>query len=187
MNEDLELVTEETRESMEKSLQHLEHELSKIRAGKANPRMLEDVRVEYYGTPTPLNQVANINAPDAKSLTVQPFEKNMLRPVEKAIIDSNLGLNPTNDGQMVRINLPPLTEERRRQLVKRAKEEAEQAKIAIRGARKEGNEQIKKMVKEGLSEDEGKEGEDHIQQLTNQYIKKVEETMATKEEEIMKV
>lgn len=187
MNEDVQLVLEEAEERMQKGLNHLNIELTKLRAGKANPQMLEDVRVEYYGAPTPLNQLANISAPDAKSLTVQAYEKNMLRPIEKAIMGANLGVTPSNDGQLIRINLPPLTEERRRQLVKRAKEEAEQCKIVIRSARKEANEEIKQMVKDGLSEDEGKEAEDSIQQLTNKFIKSVEETMDQKEQEIMTV
>lgn len=187
MNEEVELILEEADESMQKALQHLVQELSRLRAGKANPQMLEDVKVAYYGAPTPLNQLANVSAPDAKSLTVQPYEKSMLGPIEKAIMGANLGVNPSNDGQLIRINLPPLTEERRRQLVKRAKEEAEQGKVTIRAARKEANEHIKQMVKEGLSEDEGKEAETRIQQLTNQYIKKVDDTMEQKENEIMKV
>lgn len=173
--------------AMEKCLVHTGNELAKIRAGKAMPSMLDSVTVDYYGSHMPLTQVANINTPDARTIVVQPWEKSMLEPIEKAIQDANLGFNPQNDGSIIRINVPPLTEERRKQLVKNVKHEGEQAKISIRNIRKDINEKIKKLQKEGLSEDEAKDGESRVQQHTDSYIVKIDQLIAQKEKEIMTV
>jgi ribosome recycling factor len=169
---------------MEQAVSHLEKEMLNIRAGKANPIMLSTVKVEYYGTPTPLSQVANINTPDARTLTVQPWEKNLLADIEKAILIANLGFNPMNNGESVIINIPPLTEERRRDLAKLAKAESENAKIVIRAARKDANDEIKKSE---ASEDVQKNYEIDIQTLTDEFIKKVDEIFSLKEKEILTV
>ena len=169
---------------MNKALDRLEKELSKIRASKANPSMLDSVKVDYYGSPTPLSQVANVNTTDARTISVQPWEKNMLQEIEKAITNANLGFNPMNNGDLIIINVPPLTEERRRDLVKQAKAEAEDAKIGVRNARQEANKDIKGT---DLPEDTAKDAEASIQELTNQYSKKIEELLTVKEAEIMKV
>ena len=172
---------------MDKAIDHCESELQKIRAGKANPAMLDDIMVDYYGSPTPLIQVGNVNSPDARTLVVQPWEKSLLIPIEKAIKESNLGLNPQNDGVIIRINVPPLTEERRRDLVKKVKSEAETGKIAIRNIRKDANEKIRKLKTEGVSEDEMKTGEGEIQKLTDAYIIKVDHHSEAKEKDVMTV
>ncbi len=177
----------ETKALMDKAIDHCENELQKIRAGKASPAMLDDVYVDYYGTSTPLSQIGNVNTPDARTIVVQPWEKNMLGPIEKAIMEANLGLNPQNDGVIIRLNVPPLTEERRRDLVKKAKAEAETGKIAIRNLRKDANEKIRKLKAEGVSEDEMKVGEAEIQKLTDAYIIKVEQHSEAKEKDIMTV
>ena len=177
----------ETKALMDKAIDHCENELQKIRAGKASPAMLDDVYVDYYGTSTPLSQIGNVNTPDARTIVVQPWEKNMLGPIEKAIMEANLGLNPQNDGVIIRLNVPPLTEERRRDLVKRAKGEAETGKIAIRNLRKDANEKIRKLKAEGVSEDEMKTGEAEIQKLTDAYIIKVDQHSEAKEKDIMTV
>ena len=169
---------------MDKAIDHCEGELQKIRAGKANPAMLDDISVDYYGTPTPLSQVGNVNTPDARTIVVQPWEKSLLAPIEKAIKEANLGLNPQNDGVIIRINVPPLTEERRRDLVKKVKAEAETGKIAIR---KDANEKIRKLKSEGVSEDEMKTGEGEIQKLTDSYIVKVDQHAEAKEKDVMTV
>jgi ribosome recycling factor len=169
------------------SIAHLEKEFLNIRAGKATPQMLGGVFVDYYGSQTPLSQVANINVPDARTITVTPWEKNMLHPIEKAIMIANLGFNPMNNGDNIIINVPALTEERRRDLVKQAKAEAEDAKIGIRNARKDANTDIKKLEKDGTSEDVCKTAEDDVQKLTDSFIRKIEEHLAIKEAEIMKV
>ena len=187
MTEDLSFILEEARESMKKAINHLETELIKIRAGKANPTMLDGIMADYYGNPTPINQVANISAMDARTLTVQPWEKNMLQPIERAIIAANIGINPQNDGNSIRLYLPPLTEERRKELVKRCNAEGEQAKIAIRNIRRDSIEQIKKLEKEGLSEDAAKDAEADMQELTNNYISIIEKHLAAKDKEIMSV
>lgn len=173
--------------SMKKAIDHFESELVKIRAGKANPTMLDGITVDYYGNPTPINQVGNLSAVDARTLTIQPWEKNMLQPIERAIIAANIGINPQNDGNIIRIFLPPLTEERRKELVKRSNAEGEQAKIAVRNIRRDAIEQIKKAQKDGLSEDVAKDGENAVQDLTNDYISLVEKHLLTKEKEIMSV
>ena len=172
---------------MEKAIAHADNELNKIRAGKASPSMLDDVMVEYYGTPTLLSQVGSVNTPDARTIVVQPWEKSLLGPIEKAIMEANLGLNPQNDGVIIRINVPPLTEERRRDLAKKAKAEAETGKIAIRNIRKDANEKIKKLKTEGASEDEIKVGEAEVQKLTDAYIVKVDQLSEAKEKDIMTV
>ncbi|NNT70792.1 ribosome recycling factor [Flavobacterium sp. IMCC34852] len=185
--EEIEFILDSTKESMNGSIAHLEKEFLNIRAGKASPQMLGGVFVDYYGSQTPLSQVANINVPDARTITITPWEKSMLHPIEKAIMIANLGFNPMNNGDNIIINVPALTEERRRDLVKQAKAEAEDAKIGIRNARKDANTDIKKLEKEGTSEDICKTAEDDVQKLTDAYIKKVEEHLAIKEAEIMKV
>ena len=187
MTEEIEFILDSTKESMEGSIAHLEKEFLNIRAGKASPQMLGGVFVDYYGSQTPLSQVANINVPDARTITVTPWEKSMLHPIEKAIMIANLGFNPMNNGDNIIISVPPLTEERRRDLVKQAKAEAEDAKIGIRNARKDANTDIKKLEKEGTSEDVCKKAEEDVQKLTDAYIKKIEEHLAIKEAEIMKV
>lgn len=187
MSDDLELILEDTRDNMKKALNHLETELIKIRAGKANPQMLEGLTVDYYGSPTVLNQVGNVSVMDARTLTIQPWEKNMLQPIERAIINANLGVTPQNDGNIIRLFMPPLTEERRKELVKRAGGEGEQSRIAIRNIRREAIEQIKKLEKDGLSEDEAKDAEKEIQDITDKHIVMVEKHLSAKEKEIMSV
>jgi len=171
---------------MQKSIEHLELELSKIRAGRANPAMLDNVHVDYYGVNTPLTQVANISVPDAKTLMIQPWEKSMIAPIEKAIMAANLGFTPQNDGLVVRINIPTLTEERRKDLVKKTKSEAEHAKVGIRNVRREANEHIKREQK-SITEDAVKGLEDQIQKMTDQFILQVDKHLEAKEKEIMTV
>jgi len=185
--EEIDFILDSTKESMEGSLAHLEKEFLNIRAGKASPAMLGGVRVDYYGSATPLSQVANINVPDARTITVTPWEKNMLHPIEKAIMIANLGFNPMNNGDNIIINVPALTEERRRDLAKQAKVESEDAKVGVRNARKDANTEIKKLEKDGMSEDVCKSAEEEVQELTNSFIKKIDELLALKEAEIMKV
>lgn len=187
MSEELELIKSETEVSMKKAINHLEAELVKIRAGKANPNMLDGIMVEYYGSPTPVAQVANITALDARTISVQPWEKNMLQPIERAIIASNIGINPQNDGINIRLFLPPLTEERRKELVKRCNGEGENAKVSVRNIRRDSIEQIKKLQKDGLSEDVAKDAEATIQDLTNRFIALVEKHLEAKDKEIMAV
>jgi ribosome recycling factor len=187
MTEEIDFILDSAKESMEGSIAHLEKEFMNIRAGKANPQMLGGIFVEYYGSQTPLSQVANINVPDARTITIQPYEKSMLHPIEKAIMIANIGFNPMNNGDVVIISVPPLTEERRRDLSKQAKAESEDAKIGIRNARKDANSEIKKLEKEGTSEDVCKVAEENVQKLTDAFIKKVEELLVIKEAEIMKV
>lgn len=177
----------DARALMDKAIDHAEGELQKIRAGKANPSMLDDVQVDYYGSPTPLNQVGSVNTPDARTIVIQPWEKSLLSAIEKAIMEANLGVNPQNDGVIIRINVPPLTEERRRDLVKKAKAEAETGKIAIRNIRKDANEKIRRLKSEGVSEDEMKVGEHEVQKLTDSYIQKVDQLSEAKEKDIMTV
>jgi ribosome recycling factor len=185
--EEIEFIIDEAKESMNGSIAHLEKEFLNIRAGKASPQMLGSVFVDYYGSQTPLSQVANMNVPDARTITIQPFEKSMLQPIEKAIMVANIGFNPMNNGDVIIISVPPLTEERRRDLAKQAKTEAEDAKIGVRNCRKDANTDIKKLEKEGTSEDACKSAEDDIQNLTNAFIKKIDELLVAKEAEIMKV
>lgn len=185
--EEIDFILDSAKESMNGSIAHLEKEFLNIRAGKASPAMLGGVKVDYYGSQTPLSQVANITVPDARTITIQPWEKNMLQPIEKAIMIANLGFNPMNNGDNIIISVPPLTEERRRDLAKQAKSEAEDAKIGVRNVRKDANSDIKKLEKEGVSEDACKTAEENIQELTNSYVKKIDELLAIKEAEIMKV
>lgn len=183
----VESIINDTTDHMKKAISHLETEISKIRAGKATPMIVDGIHVEYYGNPTPLNQVANVTIPDARTLMIQPWEKNMLGPIEKAIIASNIGLNPQNDGTYIRLFLPPLTEERRRELVKRVNNEGEHAKVAIRNIRRDSIEAVKKLQKDGLSEDVAKEGEARIQGITDKHIALVDQHCRDKEKEIMTV
>ncbi|GAB1857565.1 ribosome recycling factor [Flavobacteriaceae bacterium MHTCC 0001] len=185
MNEDLEFILDTAKEAMEAALKHLEKQLTNIRAGKASPAMLGSVMVDYYGSQTPLNQVANVNTPDGRTITVQPWEKNMLQEIERAIMIANLGFNPMNNGENIIINVPPLTEERRKTLAKQAKSEAEDAKVGVRNARKEANNDIKKL--DDVSEDLQKNAEIDVQEMTNKYVKKIDEIFDTKEKEIMTV
>lgn len=185
---------EQVKPCLEKQKQHLESaiaffekELSKIRAGKATPQMLEGVKVDYYGSLTALDQVAAINTPDPKQIVIQPWEKTLLKAIEKAIIDANLGFNPQNTGELIRINLPPITEERRKELVKKTKAEGESAKVAIRNTRRDANEEIKKLEKAGLPEDAAKQAEKDIQDQTNKYSELVEKLLVEKEKDIMTV
>ena len=187
MTQDLDLILEDTRDSMKKAISFLEAELVRIRAGKANPSMLEGISVDYYGNPTAINQVANISAMDARTISVQPWEKNMLQPIERAIIAANIGINPQNDGNIIRLFLPPLTEERRKEFVKRSNAEGEHAKVAVRSIRRESIEQVKKLQKDGLSEDEAADAEIEIQQITDKYISLIEKHLVAKEKEIMAV
>jgi len=172
---------------MDKAIDHCDNELGKICAGKASPSMLDGVMVDYYGSLTPLSQVGSVNTPDAKTIVVQPWEKSLLGPIEKAIMEANLGVNPQNDGVIIRINVPPLTEERRRDLVKKAKAEAETGKIAVRNIRKDINEKIRKLKTEGVSEDEMKTGEAEVQKLVDGYIAKIDQLTEAKEKDIMTV
>lgn len=187
MNEDVDMCLMETEERMENAIQHLEGELRKIRAGKATPNMLDGVFVDYYGASTPLNQVSNISTPDPKSILIQPWEKNMLTPIEKAILAANIGLTPQNNGEVIRITVPALTEERRMQLVKQVKNEGENAKISLRNSRKWANDELKRMQREGLSEDLEKDAEAEVQKLTDQYTEKIESILEVKEADIMKI
>ncbi len=187
MNEELDFLYAEAEEKMGKSITHFERELLKIRAGKANPQMLDNVKVDYYGVMTKLSQMSNINTPDPRNIIVQPWEKNMLEPVEKAIMAANLGFNPQNDGNFIRISVPPLTEERRKELVKRVKNEAESSKVGIRNVRREALEAGKKLEKEGAPEDMVKAFEHNIQELTNEFTEKVDKMVEKKEEDIMTI
>ncbi len=187
MSEIVKGLIEDAKENMNKAVDHVELELQKIRAGKASPQMLDGIVVDYYGSPTPLSQVANVNTPDARTIVVQPWEKTLIPAIEKAITDANLGINPQNDGIVVRLNVPPLTEERRKDLVKKVKAEGEAGKIAIRNIRKDVNEKIKKAQKDGVSEDEAKVGEAEVQKLTDAYILKVDKHVELKDKDIMTV
>lgn len=187
MTEEIILIKEQAKELMQGAVEHLQKSLLNIRAGKASPQMLGSVFVDYYGSATPLSQVANVNAPDARTLTITPWEKNMMQPIEKAIMVANLGLNPMNNGEAIIINIPVLTEERRKELVKQAKSEAEDAKISIRNARKDANNDIKKEEKNGVAEDICKSAEDDVQKLTDSFVQEVDNIFSKKEEEIMKV
>ena len=187
MNEDLKMVLDELKIAAEKALDHVATEVGKLRAGKATPSMLDSVSVEYYGSQVPLSQVANVNTPDAKTIMVKPWEKEMLDEISKGIMVANLGLNPQNDGEQVIINVPPLTEERRMQLVKQVKGESEHGKIGLRSARKDAIDIIKSLKSEGLSEDMAKDGEIEVQKVIDTYNKKIDETIANKEKEIMTI
>ncbi|WP_346856271.1 ribosome recycling factor [uncultured Draconibacterium sp.] len=187
MQEEVEFVLDICNEKMSAAVEHLEKELVHIRAGKASPSMLDGVLVEYYGSMTPLAQVSNVSTPDARTLAVQPWEKNLIPAIEKAIMNANLGLNPDNNGETIRINIPVLTEERRRGLVKQVHQEGEHAKVSIRGARKDANVSLKKLEKEGLSEDLEKDAEASVQKLTDDFGKKVDSLVEAKEKDIMTI
>lgn len=187
MAEDIILIIGSADEQMIKAISHLEAELIKIRAGKANPQMLDGIVIDYYGSPMPINQVANVSAMDARTLSIQPWEKNMLQPIERAIIAANMGINPQNDGTFIRLFLPPLTEERRKELVKKCHVEGEHSKVAIRSIRREAIESIKKLEKNGLSEDAAKDAEAEVQQVTDKFTALVEKHLAAKEKEIMSI
>ena len=187
MQEDIQFVLDTAEESMKASMGHLEKELTGIRAGKASPKMIISIMVDYYGTDTPLSQVANISTPDARTIAIQPWEKTMIEPIERAIINSNLGFNPDNNGEMIRINIPALTEERRKDLTKQVHSEGENAKVSVRNARRDAIDEFKKMEKDGLSEDLEKDGEASAQKLTDTYYKIIEEQIAEKEKDIMTI
>lgn len=187
MSEVTDMIIDDADQHMRKAIRHLETELSRIRAGKANPQILDGINVDYYGTATPLNQVANVSVADARTLVIQPWEKPMLQVIEKAIIASNIGLNPQNDGDFIRLFLPPLTEERRKELVKRVNGEGENAKISIRNIRRDAIEQVKKEQKDGLSEDAAKDAEGRIQGLTDKHIAMVDQHCKDKDKEIMTI
>ncbi len=184
---DIVKIKQETEEKMEMTIQFLDDTFSRIRAGRANPRRLDGIRVDYYGSVVPLSNVATITTPDAKTIMVQPWEKQMLKVVEKAIQDSDVGITPENNGEVIRLGIPPLTEERRKQLVRQTKQEAEEAKISIRNARREGIDEVKTAVKEGLAEDIGKNVENDLQKIHDKFIKKVDDLFAAKEKEILTV
>ena len=187
MEEEIQLYLDEAKELMKKSVDHTAHELSKIRAGKAMPNMLDGIVVEYYGSPTPIQQVSSINTPDARSIVIKPFERNLLNEIQRAITNSDLGLAPQNDGEVIRLNIPPLTEERRQILVKQVKQEIEQGKVSVRNIRKDTNNSIGKLKNEGISEDSIKLGEDRVQALTDQYTEALDTLLAKKEKEILTV
>jgi ribosome recycling factor len=187
MNEDIELIIEESTDRMQKALEHLEHELARLRAGRSNPALLDGITVDYYGVISPLAQVSNINTPDAKTIMIQPWEKNMLGIIEKAIMAANIGLTPVNNGEVIRINIPPLTEERRHQLVKQVRNEGETAKISVRNSRKWANDELKALLKDGLPEDMEKDAVEKIQEITHSFNTKIEKVMAIKEKDVMTV
>ncbi|CAA0199845.1 ribosome recycling factor [Tenacibaculum maritimum] len=184
MNEEIEFIIDNTKEAMQSAITHLEKELRAIRAGKATPAMLTNVTVDYYGSQTPLSQVANVSTSDARTITIQPWEKNMLQEIEKAIMIANLGFNPMNNGDLIIINVPALTEERRKELAKQAKSEAEHAKVGVRNARKDGNNDVKKT---DISDDMKKDAESEIQKLTDSFVKEIDAKLSVKEKEIMTV
>ncbi len=187
MQEEVDLVLDMCKDAMEHAIAHLDKELAHIRAGKASPRMLDSVTVDYYGSMVPLAQVANVNTPDARTIAIQPWEKKMIPVIEKAIMAANLGFNPDNNGEIIRINIPPLTEERRRDMIKVVNKEGENAKVSIRSARKDSNESLKKLQKEGLSEDLEKDAEEVVQERTTKYSKIVDDMLKDKTEEILKI
>jgi len=188
MNEqEIAIIIGKTKDAFDHSIDHLQKEMSKLRAGKANTATLDGLLVDYYGTPTALSQVANVATADSRTLTIQPWEKKMLAPIEKAIFEANMGLTPMNDGETVRLNIPPLTEERRKELVKQSKHAGEESKVGMRSARREAIEIFKKAIKEGLPEDIGKKKEDDVQKLLQVYIDKIDAIIAAKDKEIMTV
>lgn len=185
--EEIDIYLESAAETMEGAIKHLIIELGKIRAGRASPQMLDGIQVDYYGSMSPLQNVASVNTPDTRTIAIRPFEKRMIGEIEKAIRNSNIGLSPNNDGENIRLSVPPLTEERRQDLVKRAKQEVETAKVNIRNVRQDANNSIRKLTKEGVSEDMVKIGEERVQTLTNEHIAKVEKIFDAKEKDIMEV
>lgn len=187
MSDDISEIVSSAEDHMQKAIAHLETELTKIRAGKATPQVVDGIVVDYYGSPTPINQVGNISVMDARTLSIQPWEKNMLQPIERAIIAANIGINPQSDGNQIRLFLPPLTEERRKELVKKCQGEGEHSRVAIRNIRRDAIEHIKKLQKSGLSEDIAKDTEANVQDMTNKFIAAVDKHLASKEKEIMAV
>lgn len=187
MQEEVQMILDICREKMEHAIAHLDKELVHIRAGKASPRMLDSVMVEYYGSMVPVAQVSNINTPDARTIAIQPWEKTMIRPIEKAIINSNLGFNPDNNGEFIRINVPAPTEQRRKDMVKTVNHEGEVAKVSLRSARKEANDNLKKLLKDGLSEDLESDAEDKVQGMINDFSKKVDKMLEDKNIEILTI
>jgi ribosome recycling factor len=187
MNEEVQFIIDSAEEAMKKAIDHLQAELNKIRAGKANPSMLDSVKVNYYGAVTPLQQVANINTPDAKTIIVQPWEKNLLEEISNSILVANLGFAPANNGDVLIISLPPLTEERRKDMVKKARAEAEHAKVGIRTARKDANDEVKQLQKDGLPEDDARAAETDIQDMTNKFVLRCDQVVDAKEKDIMTV
>ncbi|MDD2380058.1 MAG: ribosome recycling factor [Mariniphaga sp.] len=187
MQIEVDLIIEQCNDKMKAAIKHLEKELLHIRAGKATPAMLDGVLVDYYGTLTPLSQISNVSTPDARTIAIQPWEKSLISTIEKAIMAANLGFNPENNGEVIRINIPALTEERRKQLVKQSGQEGEVAKVSIRTARKDANENLKKLLKDGLSEDIKKDAEIEVQKLTDDFVKKVDQLVVLKEKDIMTI
>lgn len=187
MTDGLQKIHDDAAEAMKKAINHLEAELTKVRAGKASPQIVDGIMVDYYGSPMPINQVGNVTATDARTITIQPWEKNMLQPIERAIIAANIGINPQNDGNIIRLFMPPLTEERRRELVKKTNGEGEHSRVAIRNIRRDAIEHIKKLQKDGASEDACKDAEKDVQALTDKHIQLVEKHLEAKEKEIMTV
>jgi ribosome recycling factor len=185
--EDVNSILNDAKAHMAKALEHLDHELVKLRTGKASTNLISDMMVEYYGTPTPMTQIANVQVSDARTIIIQPWERNMLGPIERVIINSNIGITPANDGEIIRLSVPPLTEERRKDLVKKAKAAGEESKVGVRNARHKALEHIKKAVKDGLAEDMGKRKETELQDLVNKFVEQVDKVIATKEKEIMTV
>ena len=184
---DVKVTLAEAEEKMEEAVMYLDEALAHIRAGKANVKILDGIRVDSYGSLVPLNNVASVNTPDARTIAIKPWDKSMFRAIEKAIMDSDVGITPDNNGEIIRLTIPPLTEERRKQLVKQCGKESEQAKVSIRNARRDTNDKLKKAIKDGLSEDLEKDAEADLQKMHDKYIKKVEELLANKENEIMTV
>lgn len=187
MATDLKQIEQKAESKMQSALEFLDESLAHIRAGKANPRILDGIKLDYYGTLTPLSGVASINTPDARTIIVQPWEKPMLKDIERAILNSDVGITPDNNGEVIRLSIPPLTEERRKALVKQAKQEAEEAKVSVRNARRDAIDVIKKSVKDGVAEDVAKDAENDMQKLHDKYIKKIDEVFANKEKEILTV
>lgn len=185
--EEAQFYIDEAKEKMEKALSHLQDELMRIRAGKATPTLLDGISVDYYGVMTPLSQVSNISTPDAKTILIQPWDKTMIGPIEKAIMQANIGLNPANNGELIRIIIPPLTEERRKELVKQIKHYGENTKVSIRNARREANDEFRNLQKEGFSEDLAKDAESEVQEITNDFSKKVDDMLAAREKDIMTI
>ena len=187
MNEDVQMIIDICRERMDDALAHLDKELVHIRAGKASPRMLDTVMVNYYGSMVPISQVSNITTPDARTIVVQPWEKPMIHPIEKAIINSNLGFNPDNNGEIIRINVPAPTEQRRKEMVKIVNKEGEIAKVSLRSARKDANDNLKKLIKDGLSEDDEKDAETEVQDMTTDFSKKIDKMLDEKNVEVLTI
>ncbi|MCS6929956.1 MAG: ribosome recycling factor [Saprospiraceae bacterium] len=185
--EDISHVMSEAQAHMERAVEHLNHEMVKLRTGKASPVILQDILIEYYGSPTPLHQVANIQVADARTLVIQPWERNMLAPIERAIVNANLGITPANDGEVIRLTIPPLTEERRRELVKKLKHAGEESKIGVRNARHKALDHVKKAMKAGYPEDLAKRAEHDLQEMVNRYVKRIDDLVSAKEKEIMTI